>query len=134
MPSKSDKQKKLMAAACHNKEFAKSVDVPQDVACEFNAADKKKVKENLNLDEKSKRIFDAAINYISNFKTGVERQEALSKYADKFNVNLSELHSYIVQLTGSDYLSSVSEQTIKNMTLAEQMSILKAKIEEKLKK
>lgn len=39
MPSKSEKQKKLMQAAAHNKEFAKKVGVPQKVAKEFTAAD-----------------------------------------------------------------------------------------------
>jgi hypothetical protein len=33
MPSKSEKQKKLMQAAAHNKEFADKVGVPQDVVC-----------------------------------------------------------------------------------------------------
>lgn len=39
MPSKSKAQKKLMAAAAHNPEFAKKVGIPQSVAKEFNAAD-----------------------------------------------------------------------------------------------
>jgi len=42
MPSKTPKQKKLMQAAAHNKEFAKKVGVPQKVAKEFVKADKKK--------------------------------------------------------------------------------------------
>jgi hypothetical protein len=42
MPSKSPAQKKLMQAAAHNKEFAKKAGVPQKVAKEFVAADKKK--------------------------------------------------------------------------------------------
>jgi hypothetical protein len=42
MPSKSPAQKKLMQASAHNKEFAKKVGVPQKVAKEFVAADKKK--------------------------------------------------------------------------------------------
>ena len=40
MPSKSAKQKRLMQAAAHNKEFAKKVGVPQAVAKEFSMADK----------------------------------------------------------------------------------------------
>jgi hypothetical protein len=44
MPSKSKKQAKLMAAAAHDKEFAKKVGVPQSVAKEFNKADQKKRK------------------------------------------------------------------------------------------
>lgn len=44
MPSKSTQQKKLMQAAAHNKDFAKKVGVPQKVAKEFAAADKKKGK------------------------------------------------------------------------------------------
>ena len=42
MPSKSPKQKKLMRAAAHNKEFAKKVGVPVAVAKEFVKEDKKK--------------------------------------------------------------------------------------------
>ena len=40
MPSKSQAQERLMAAAAHNKGFAKKVGVPQKVAKEFNKADK----------------------------------------------------------------------------------------------
>jgi hypothetical protein len=40
MPSKSQKQARLMAAAAHSKEFAKKVGVPMKVAKEFNKADK----------------------------------------------------------------------------------------------
>lgn len=40
MPSKSQKQKRLMAAAAHNPEFARKVGVSQAVAREFNRADK----------------------------------------------------------------------------------------------
>lgn len=39
MPSTSDKQKKFMAAAAHNPEFAKKAGVPVSVAKEFNKAD-----------------------------------------------------------------------------------------------
>lgn len=39
MPSKSPKQARMMAAAAHNKGFAKKVGVPQKVAKEFNSAD-----------------------------------------------------------------------------------------------
>lgn len=42
MPSKSPKQKRLMQAAAHNAAFAKKVGVPQSVAKEFVAADKRK--------------------------------------------------------------------------------------------
>ena len=41
MPSTSDKQKKFMAAAAHNRAFAKKADIPQSVAKKFVAADKK---------------------------------------------------------------------------------------------
>ena len=41
MPSKSKKQARLMAAAAHNPAFAKKVGIPQSVAADFNAADKK---------------------------------------------------------------------------------------------
>lgn len=44
MPSKSKKQAKFMAAAAHDKGFAKKAGIPQKVAKEFNAADKKKSK------------------------------------------------------------------------------------------
>ena len=40
MPSKSMKQARLMAAAAHDKNFAKKVGVPMKVAKEFNKADK----------------------------------------------------------------------------------------------
>jgi len=42
MPSKSKAQERLMAAAAHDKKFAKKVGVPQKVAKEFNQADKAK--------------------------------------------------------------------------------------------
>lgn len=42
MPSKSEKQKRFMQAAAHNKSFAKKADIPQSVAKEFVAADKRK--------------------------------------------------------------------------------------------
>lgn len=44
MPTKSKKQKKLMLAVAHNKDFAKKVDIPQKVAKEFVKEDKKKGK------------------------------------------------------------------------------------------
>ena len=44
MPSKSPKQKRLMAAAAHNPAFARKVGVPVSVAKEFNRADTKKRK------------------------------------------------------------------------------------------
>lgn len=42
MPSKSSKQARFMAAAAHDKGFAKKAGIPQDVAKEFNQADKGK--------------------------------------------------------------------------------------------
>lgn len=42
MPSKSSKQKRFMAAAAHDKSFAKKAGIPQKVAKEFNKADKRK--------------------------------------------------------------------------------------------
>ena len=42
MPSTSDKQRRLMAAAAHNPEIAKKAGIPQRVAREFNQADKGK--------------------------------------------------------------------------------------------
>lgn len=44
MPSKSPAQRRLMAAAAHNRAFAKKVGVPQSVAKEFFAADQRKRK------------------------------------------------------------------------------------------
>lgn len=41
MPSKSEKQKKFMAIAAHDKEFAKKAGIDQKVAKEFNKEDKK---------------------------------------------------------------------------------------------
>ena len=42
MPSKSAKQKRTMAAAAHNPDFARKVGIPVKVAKEFNKADQKK--------------------------------------------------------------------------------------------
>lgn len=42
MPSTSEKQKKFMQAAAHNPEFAKKAGIPQSVAQDFVAADKRK--------------------------------------------------------------------------------------------
>jgi hypothetical protein len=39
MPSKTQKQARTMAAAAHDKGFAKKVGIPQKVAREFNDAD-----------------------------------------------------------------------------------------------
>ena len=41
MPSKSDKQKRLMAAVANNPEFAKKVGIPQSVGKEYEREDKK---------------------------------------------------------------------------------------------
>lgn len=43
MPSKSEAQKRFMAAAAHNPAFAKKVGVPVKVAKEFNAEDQRAV-------------------------------------------------------------------------------------------
>lgn len=42
MPSHTPKQARTMAAAAHNPEFARRVGIPQQVAREFNQADKGK--------------------------------------------------------------------------------------------
>ncbi len=42
MPSKSPKQARTMRAAAHNPSFAKKMGIPQSVAKEYEAADKKK--------------------------------------------------------------------------------------------
>jgi hypothetical protein len=44
MPSTSPKQKRTMAAAAHNPQFAKKVGIPVKVAKEFNRADARKAK------------------------------------------------------------------------------------------
>lgn len=41
MPSKSEKQRRIMAAAAHDEEFAKKVGIDPKVAKEFHEADKK---------------------------------------------------------------------------------------------
>jgi hypothetical protein len=43
MPSTSKKQRNFMAAAAHNPAFAKKAGISQDVAKEFNQADKGKI-------------------------------------------------------------------------------------------
>jgi uncharacterized membrane protein len=42
MPSTTPKQRAAMAAAAHNPKVAKKLGIPQKVAKEFNAADKRK--------------------------------------------------------------------------------------------
>jgi hypothetical protein len=42
MPSTSDKQRRFMAAAAHDPNFAKRVGIPVSVAKEYNQADKGK--------------------------------------------------------------------------------------------
>jgi hypothetical protein len=44
MPSKSPKQARTMRAAAHSEKFAKKMDIPQKVAREYVAADKRKAK------------------------------------------------------------------------------------------
>jgi hypothetical protein len=41
MPSKSEKQKRFMTIASHDKEFAEKNKIPQSVAKEFHGADKR---------------------------------------------------------------------------------------------
>ena len=43
MPSTSDKQRRFMAMAAHNPEFAKKAAIPQSVAQEYNQSDTKKL-------------------------------------------------------------------------------------------
>lgn len=42
MPSKTPKQARIMAAAAHDRKFAKKMDIPQKVAKDFNKADQKR--------------------------------------------------------------------------------------------
>ena len=44
MPSKTEKQRRTMAAAAHDKEFARKMGIPQSVAREYNKADQRKKK------------------------------------------------------------------------------------------
>ncbi len=44
MPSKSEAQRKFMKAVANSGEFAKKVDIPQEVGREFSEADKGKTK------------------------------------------------------------------------------------------
>lgn len=44
MPSKSPKQARTMRAAAHDKQFAKKLGIPQTVAKEYVAADKRVTK------------------------------------------------------------------------------------------
>jgi hypothetical protein len=44
MPSKSEAQRRLMAAAAHSPQFANRAGIPIDVAKEFNDADERKTK------------------------------------------------------------------------------------------
>lgn len=55
MPSTSEKQRRFMAAAAHNPEFAKKAGIPQSVAQEFNQADKKKLANALRKHDNSKK-------------------------------------------------------------------------------
>lgn len=55
MPSKSEKQHRLMEAAAHNKEFADKVGIDQKVAREFVEADKKRDEELSKPSKKSKK-------------------------------------------------------------------------------
>jgi hypothetical protein len=42
MPSKSKKQKRFMAAACNNPQFANKSGIKRSMACEFYQSDKRK--------------------------------------------------------------------------------------------
>ena len=44
MPSKSERQRRLMAGAAHSRSFAKKVGIPMSVAKKFNRADARKSK------------------------------------------------------------------------------------------
>jgi hypothetical protein len=44
MPSKSEKQRRTMAAAAHDPAFAKKLEIPQSVAREFFRADQRKAR------------------------------------------------------------------------------------------
>lgn len=56
MPSKSESQRRLMAAASHNPKFAKKTGVPVSVAKEFNQADANSGKKNLPKSKGKKKL------------------------------------------------------------------------------
>ena len=55
MPSKSPQQHRFMEAAAQNPEFARKAGIPQNVAEEFVAADKKAAKKETSKGRKSAR-------------------------------------------------------------------------------
>lgn len=59
MPSTSEKQKRFMAAAAHNPEFAKKAGIKQSVAKEFNDADQAKAGKT-SMKEKIKKRYKTA--------------------------------------------------------------------------
>lgn len=69
MPSTSKKQARFMAAAAHNPAFAKKVGISQDVAKEFNQADKgKKFKGGGMAKDKLKSMFKGKETYAEELK------------------------------------------------------------------
>lgn len=58
MPSKSEKQKRLMRAAAHNEEFADKVGIKQEIAREFVDADKELEKKKGKKKKRSKSIIE----------------------------------------------------------------------------
>mgnify|MGYP006294271833 CR=1 FL=1 len=55
MPSTSEKQRRFMAAAAHNPEFAKKAGIPQSVAQEYKQADKQKLAKALRKRDNSEK-------------------------------------------------------------------------------
>ena len=71
MPSTSKKQAKFMAAAAHNPAFAKKVGISQDVAKEFNQADKgRKFRSGGMATNKLKSLFKGKESYAEELKIG----------------------------------------------------------------
>ena len=69
MPSTSKKQAKFMAAAAHNPAFAKKVGISQDVAKEFNQADKgRKFRSGGMATNKLKSLFKGKESYAEELK------------------------------------------------------------------
>ena len=58
MPSKSPAQRRTMAAAAHNPEFARKVGIPVKIAQEFNNADKRRAPVNRHTINALRRIKD----------------------------------------------------------------------------
>lgn len=99
MPSKSTSQAKFMAAAAHNPEFAKSHDIPQSVAKDFNAADKEEgnLKKGSKLPKhvhKKERTEESTTRDILDYLNNLELQDEIEQEEDavQYSLERSKLH------------------------------------------